>query len=100
MLRAFYGIGELTSVQTYGPFTKAYAHPHWSNLPLDKRARLMARQGHTMTTTFELRVVYPPKEGEDVVPELKDVPRDGKTMGEVVTRGNLTMKEVSFPQKY
>lgn len=26
--------------------------------------------------------------------ELQDVPKDGKTVGEIVTRGNITMKEV------
>jgi hypothetical protein len=40
-----------------------------------------------------VRVVYPPKDG-DVVEELVDVPWDGKTVGEIVTRGNIVMKEV------
>jgi hypothetical protein len=52
----------------------------------------MARQGMPFVTALELRVVYPLKEGEDPSTPLKDVPRDGKTMGEVVTRGNITMK--------
>jgi hypothetical protein len=54
----------------------------------------MARQGKPFATSLELRVVYPLKDGEDPATPLKDVPRDGKTMGEVVTRGNITMKEV------
>ena len=49
----------------------------------------MARQGYSYTTADGVRVVYQ-TEGED----LKDVPRDGKTVGEVVVRGNLVMKEV------
>ena len=50
----------------------------------------MARQGYSYTTADGVRVVYQ-TEGED----LKDVPRDGKTVGEVVVRGNLVMKEVN-----
>jgi len=50
----------------------------------------MARQGYSYTTADGARVVYQ-TEGDD----LKDVPRDGKTIGEVVVRGNLVMKEVS-----
>ncbi|KAG5644749.1 hypothetical protein DXG03_007878 [Asterophora parasitica] len=52
----------------------------------------MARQGHAFATAQEVRVVYQPGEHckED---ELVDVPRDGKTLGEIVTRGNIVMKE-------
>ncbi|KAG5726103.1 Medium-chain-fatty-acid--CoA ligase [Termitomyces sp. T112] len=52
----------------------------------------MARQGHAFATAQDVRVVYQPGEHakED---ELIDVPRDGKTLGEIVTRGNITMKE-------
>jgi len=48
----------------------------------------MARQGFSYTTSDGIRVVYQ-TEGED----LKDVPRDGKTVGEIVVRGNLVMRE-------
>ena len=51
----------------------------------------MARQGHAFATAEEVRVVYP-SESDDA--PLKDVPRDGKTLGEIVTRGNIVMKEV------
>jgi hypothetical protein len=53
----------------------------------------MARQGQAFATAQEVRVVYPPAEDGDVE-ELVDVPRDGKTVGEIVTRGNIVMKEV------
>ncbi len=45
----------------------------------------------------EARVVYPAKEDEviDVNSELVDVPKDGKTVGEVVIRGKIVMAEVS-----
>jgi hypothetical protein len=52
----------------------------------------MARQGHAFATADEVRVVRT-SEGGDAGP-LEDVPRDGKTMGEVVMKGNLVMKEV------
>lgn len=55
----------------------------------------MARQGHSFATADEVRVVYqiPPDHTGPV--ELVDVPADGKTLGEIVTRGNIVMKEVS-----
>lgn len=45
---------------------------------------------------MDIRVVYQPKEGEplDLDVPLVDVPKDGLTIGEIVMRGNITMKEV------
>ena len=55
----------------------------------------MARQGHAFATAEEVRVVCTPESpDEDVNGPLRDVPRDGKTVGEVITRGNIVMKEV------
>ncbi|KAL5535321.1 hypothetical protein ACEPAF_3415 [Sanghuangporus sanghuang] len=48
----------------------------------------MARQGHAFSTAQEIRVVY-----QDDNEGLTDVPADGKTVGEVVARGNTVMKE-------
>jgi hypothetical protein len=60
----------------------------------------MARQGHQFAASLEVRVVHPPPESAlsslEYVPV--DVPRDGKTVGEIVTRGNITMKEASTSQ--
>lgn len=58
----------------------------------------MARQGHAFVTADEARVVYPPPPDVDFDPNapLEDVPADGKTLGEIVTRGNIVMKEVSY----
>lgn len=53
----------------------------------------MARQGHAFATAQEVRVVYHTDE-KAKNGELIDVPRDGKTVGEIVTRGNIVMKEV------
>ncbi|KAF9569716.1 acetyl-CoA synthetase-like protein [Agrocybe pediades] len=81
----------LTEVNTYGPFTRNYEDPSWAALSLEQRARLMARQGHAFATADDARVVYP-TDGDLNAP-LKDVPRDGKTVGEIVTKGNIVMKE-------
>ncbi|KAG8896804.1 hypothetical protein FRC01_011615, partial [Tulasnella sp. 417] len=79
--------------ETYGPFTRSYPHPYWSTVSLEERAKLFARQGHSFATADEVRVVYqiPPDHTGPV--ELVDVPADGKTLGEIVTRGNIVMKE-------
>jgi len=47
----------------------------------------MARQGFMFLTAGETRVIFQ-SDGE----EFKDVPKDGKTVGEIVTRGNIVMK--------
>ena len=56
----------------------------------------MARKGLAFATSDEARVVYALQEGEDphADAELVDVPKDGKTVGEIVVRGNIVMKEV------
>ncbi|KAF8446086.1 acetyl-CoA synthetase-like protein [Boletus edulis BED1] len=78
-------------VHTYGPFTRCYDQPTWTSLSLEDRAKLMARQGQSFATAENVRVVYPPKHEDDQ--ELIDVPKDGSTVGEIVTRGNIVMKE-------
>jgi len=69
--------------ETYGPYTVCAVQAAWNGLPADERARLKARQGVPYTVSDEVRVV-----DENMV----DVPADGKTMGEVVMRGNIVMK--------
>jgi fatty-acyl-CoA synthase len=70
--------------ETYGPAVVNDWHVEWSDLPAAEQAVLKARQG----------VRYLPLEGLDVRnPEtLEPVPHDGKTMGEVMFRGNVVMK--------
>ncbi|ELU41379.1 AMP-dependent synthetase and ligase [Rhizoctonia solani AG-1 IA] len=63
--------------------------PEWARLSLDERAKFMARQGQAFATADEARVVY-----TDSEENLRDVPADGKTVGEIVVRGNIVMKEV------
>ena len=48
-----------------------------------ERARIKARQGVEMLTSGELRVVDS---------ELRDIPHDGETVGEIVVRGNVVME--------
>ncbi len=74
-----YGLTEV-----YGPATICSWHGEWDALPSHDRARLKARQG----------VRYAAEDGVTVMDpiSMKEVPRDGTTMGEVMFRGNLTMK--------
>jgi fatty-acyl-CoA synthase len=71
--------------ETYGPITESAWKPHWNTADDAERARLKSRQGVAMVTVGanEIRVVDP---------ELRDVPRDGVTAGEIVMRGNNVMK--------
>ena len=58
---------------------------------------VLERQGFGFLTSEPVRVVFQPKEGEeDLDKELVDVPKDGKTVGEIVMRGNISLKEVSL----
>ena len=70
--------------ETYGPATVCAKQADWSDRSLSDQAILNARQG----------VRYPVQEGVEVMnPEsMEPVPRDGKTMGEIMFRGNITMK--------
>ena len=70
--------------ESYGPATLCAAQDEWNALPLDERAQRMARQGVTMPTLAELSVADP----DSAAP----VPRDGRTLGEVMLRGNTIMK--------
>jgi fatty-acyl-CoA synthase len=70
--------------ETYGPAVVNDWHGAWDALSTAEQAAKKARQG----------VRYPPLEALDVRdPEtLQPVPRDGKTLGEVMFRGNVVMK--------
>ncbi|MDB4080468.1 acyl-CoA synthetase [Amylibacter sp.] len=70
--------------ETYGPAVVNDWQDHWSKLTQEDQARLKARQG----------VRYLPLERLDVLDPItmKPVPRDGKTLGEVMFRGNVVMK--------
>ena len=70
--------------ESYGPATLCAVQEDWPGLPLAERSQRMARQGVTMPTLARLSVADP----QTHVP----VPRDGKTIGEVMLRGNTVMK--------
>ena len=70
--------------ETYGPAAVCAKHPEWDALPLEKRAELNGRQG----------VWYHMQQGMTVMDPatMKAVAWDGTAMGEIMFRGNLTMK--------
>jgi fatty-acyl-CoA synthase len=68
--------------ETYGPITVCPNQEGWQELPLEQRARLLARQGQAYPSADLIRVI-----DED----MQDIPRDGEAMGEVVMRGNNVM---------
>ncbi len=74
-----YGLTEV-----YGPCVVSNWKDEWSSLETDQQANLKARQGNTYLVQGGLRVVN--------VGTMIDVPKDGETIGEVLLRGNITMK--------
>jgi fatty-acyl-CoA synthase len=70
--------------ETYGPAAVCAKHEDWDALPVEQRAELNGRQG----------VAYHLQQGMGVMnPEtMQPVPADGETMGEIMFRGNITMK--------
>ena len=68
--------------ETYGPITVCPEPEGWAELPVEQRAKFLARQGQAYISSDLVRVV------DD---EMNGVPRDGATMGEVVMRGNNVM---------
>jgi len=74
-----YGLTEV-----YGPAAVCAKHPEWDRMPLARRAELNGRQGVTYPLQEDMIVADPQT--------LQPVPRDGQTMGEILFRGNITMK--------
>jgi fatty-acyl-CoA synthase len=78
-LHQVYGLTEV-----YGPHTVCeWNNESWSALPEEERIRLRLRQGVPYVTCTKVRVVDE---------SMNDVPRDGKTSGEIVMRGNNVMQ--------
>ncbi len=73
-IRHAYGLTE-----TYGPFTICEWNPDWDSLPEEQRLALKMRQGVPDITAGYARVVDA---------DGNDVPKDGKTIGEIVMQGN------------
>ena len=68
--------------ETYGPITVSPGQEMWRDLPAAQRARRLARQGQAYISADLVRVVDA---------QMRDIPQDGQTMGEVVMRGNNVM---------
>ena len=81
-----YGLTEV-----YGPASVCAEQPGWDALSPEARAQKKRRQG----------VPYPLEEAVTVLdPEtMREVPRDGETIGEVMFRGNIVMKGYLKNQK-
>ncbi|XP_027079419.1 butanoate--CoA ligase AAE1-like [Coffea arabica] len=69
--------------ETYGPGTSCMWRPEWDSLPPDERAKQKARQGVQHLGLEEVDV-------KDRV-TMDSVPADGKTIGEIMFRGNTVM---------
>jgi fatty-acyl-CoA synthase len=74
-----YGLTEV-----YGPATVCAKHAEWNALDIPERARLNGRQGVRYLMEEGLSVMDPQT--------MQPVPADGETMGEIMFRGNITMK--------
>ena len=70
--------------ETYGPAAVCAKHDEWNDLSVEQRAELNGRQG----------VAYHLQQGMTVMDAttMQPVPWDNETMGEIMFRGNITMK--------
>jgi fatty-acyl-CoA synthase len=89
MIEAMEELGfDLTHVygltETYGPATVCEKQESWEQLDVGKRAERNGRQGVRYLMQDGLAVMNP----ETMAP----IPGDGETMGEIMFRGNITMK--------
>jgi fatty-acyl-CoA synthase len=74
-----YGLTEI-----YGPAAVCVKHEEWNQLEIGERANLNARQGVSYHLEQAMTVMDPQT--------MTEVPADGVTMGEIMFRGNMTMK--------
>lgn len=69
--------------ETYGPGTNCVWKPEWDSLPLEEWYRIKSRQGLHHLGLVDVDVKDPVT--------MESVPPDGKTIGEVMFRGNTVM---------
>ena len=74
-----YGLTEI-----YGPAAVCAPHKEWQDLSLEQRADKNSRQGVAYLLQEDMVVMDPDT--------MQPVPWDGQTMGEIMFRGNITMK--------
>ncbi|MCC7327377.1 MAG: acyl-CoA synthetase [Burkholderiales bacterium] len=70
--------------ETYGPAAICAKHDEWAALSIGERTERNGRQGVRYTAEEAMTVMDPVT--------MREVPWDGQTMGEVMFRGNITMK--------
>jgi fatty-acyl-CoA synthase len=70
--------------ETYGPAAICAKHEDWATLDIGTRTERNGRQGVRYTAQEGMTVMDPAT--------MREVPRDGETMGEIMFRGNITMK--------
>jgi len=70
--------------ETYGHILQCSWNNEWNLLNKNQKSEIKARQGVRYPNTEEVDVMDPET--------MKPVPRDGKTMGEIMIRGNVVMK--------
>ena len=70
--------------ETYGPASVCAKHEEWEKLEIGRRAERNGRQGVRYTLQEGMTVMDPVT--------MKPVPPDGETIGEIMFRGNITMK--------
>jgi len=70
--------------ETYGPATVCAKHAEWNDADIGTRAERNGRQGVRYILEEGLTVMDPQT--------MQPVPWDGETMGEIMFRGNITMK--------
>ncbi len=74
-----YGLTEI-----YGPAVVCAWHAEWNELDASEQAKLKARQGVVYSVQENMKIM------DTETNEL--VPKDGATLGEVLVKGNITMK--------
>jgi len=70
--------------ETYGPAAVCAKHAEWDALDIGARTERNGRQGVRYTCEEGMTVMDPQT--------MEEVPWDGETMGEIMFRGNITMK--------
>ena len=70
--------------ETYGPAAVCAKHTEWNALDIGARTERNGRQGVRYTCEEGMTVMDPET--------MREVPRDGESMGEIMFRGNITMK--------
>ncbi|MDF3854145.1 acyl-CoA synthetase [Paracoccus pantotrophus] len=85
MAQAGFGVTHLYGLtETYGPAVVNEWNPGWNGLPPAEQAARKARQGVRYLSLDELAVMDPET--------MQPVAADGRTLGEVMFRGNVVMK--------